>query len=176
MAKSGLGKAFSPATVGQEARDAAFLHRKILGERGIPADVETHKLAAHARKIGGLTPEGQGDFINYVENRIRGAKLKDPRLQDAADALRGVSTRYRSRIEYVLGNDAPSFHQRLLRPHVAAEAGRGGGGLKRAKPKQGSGRNLRARTVPTYEEGLKASLTPRFANPVDAQSDMRRIR
>ncbi len=161
-------RAFSPATVSQEARDAAMLHRKVLGERGIQADIETHKLAAHAKTLGGLTPEAQSGFLNYVENRSQGAKLKDPRLQGAADAIRGVSTRYRARIEYMMGDDAPSFikdyyaHMWQQKPEAVEAA------LKMAKPKQGSGRNLRARTVPTYADGLAAGLTPRFANPVDA--------
>jgi hypothetical protein len=157
----------SPATVDQNARSAAALHREVLGKRQLEADQEIYKLAPHAKALAERTPEQRTAFIDYVENRSAGAKLGDSKLQKAADALANLAKRYRARIEYVLGRDGPTFikdyyaHLWKQSPaEVEAAMARG--------TRQGSGANLRARKIPTYSEGLAAGLEPRYANPVDA--------
>jgi hypothetical protein len=159
----------SPGTVSDTARAASALHREVLGKRGLEADQEIYRLAPHAKALAEKTPEQRAAFVDYVENRSRGAKLGDPKLQKAADALRDLSGRYRSRIEYVLGADGPTFikdyyaHLWKQNPaEVEAAMARGS--------RQGSGSNLRARKIPTYADGLAAGLEPRFANPVDAMT------
>jgi hypothetical protein len=164
-----LHGALSPGTVSDQARAAAALHREVLGKRQLEADQEIYKLAPHAKTLAERTPEQRTAFLDYVENRSRGAKLAEPKLQKAADAIRSLSERYRNRIEYVLGKDGPTFikdyyaHLWKQSPaEVEAALSRGS--------RQGSGSNLRGRKIPTYSEGLAAGLEPRFTNPVDAMT------
>ena len=166
-AKTGFNKIFNPAGVSQQAADAAALHRQVLGTRGIQADVETHKLIQHAKDTANLSPQGKLDFLDYVENRSSGAKLANPKLQAAADAIKSVATRYRAAIESVLGQDGPTFikdyYAHMWKEDLAtveAAISRGG--------RQGNASNLRARKIPTYSDGIKAGLTPRYDNPIDA--------
>lgn len=165
-----LQRAFDPANVSQASKNAAALHREVLGQRGIQSDIETHKLVQHARTLSNMTPEAKLDFLNYVENRSSGAKLADEKLKPAADAIQGVAKRYQDRISTTLGEDGPTFikdyysHMWKDNPGEVQRAmlGNSIGG------KQGNARNLRARSIPTYADGIKAGLTPKFDNPIDA--------
>jgi hypothetical protein len=159
-------KIFSPATVNDEARAAANLHRQILGKRGIEADKAAYDLGKHQRVVGNAPPEDQLKIIRYVENRSKGGVPLDPKYKPAADAIKSVADRYRKQIEYVMGKDGPNFvtdyYARMWKQKPAD--------VERAIARQGSGRNLKARSLPTYEDGLKAGLTPVYPNPLDAMT------
>jgi len=165
---------FSPATVSDNARAAAALHRSALGHYGVMSDVESYRLAHEAKALRNLSPEQEREFIDYVERRSEeGVKAPEsPAVQKAADAIRTVATRYRDAIEKVLGKSdegGPGFvrdyfaHLWKQSPDEVADAFAGRG-------KQGSGANLKARSIPTYAEGLARGLTPRYPNPIDAMT------
>lgn len=160
-------KIVSPATVDDQAKAASTLHRSILGQRGIEADKAAYDLGKHQKVVGNASPEEQLSVIRYVENRSKGQTPIDPKLKPAADAIKKVADSYRKQIEYVMGDDGPSFVQdyyaRMWKQNPD-EVQRAIGG------RQGSGANLKARRLPTYEDGLKAGLTPRYPNPLDAMS------
>ena len=168
-----MGKAqrtFAPETVSENARTTATLHRSILGKRTGEAASEGYKLEKHYRAVSLASPQEQEALAKYVDTRQPGDVPLDPKLKDAADTMRGVYTRYRSRIENVMGDgeDGPKFienyYARLWKnpPKEVADRVQQFGG------KQGSGRSLRKRSIPTYEEGLAAGLEPVFKNPLDA--------
>ncbi len=166
MAK-GVKALASPATVDDDARAAAQLHRSILGKRGIESDKAAYDLGVHQRLVGNASPEDQLALIRYVESRSTGDVPLKPQFQKSADAIRKVAQDYRKQIEYTLGEDGPSFVQDYyarMWMNKPEDVERAIGG------KQGSGRSLKARSLPTYEDGLKAGLTPRYANPLDAMS------
>ena len=163
-------RTFAPETVSENARTAASLHRMNLGKRVGEAASEGYKLERHYRDVTRASPAEQEALAKYVDTRKPGETPLNPKLQDAADTMRGVYTRYRSRIENVLGDgeDGPKFveeyYARLWKnppQEVAARVQTFGG-------KQGSGRSLLKRSIPTYEEGLAAGLEPVFKNPLDA--------
>lgn len=162
-----VGKITSPATVDDHAKAAATLHRSILGQRGIEADKAAYDLGKHQRVVGNASPEDQLSVIRYVENRSKGGTPIDPKLKPAADAIKKVADSYRKQIEYVMGEDGPSFvkdYYARMWTQKPEDVQRAIGG------RQGSGSNLKSRRLPTYEDGLKAGLTPRYANPLDAMS------
>jgi len=199
-ARVGAAKVFSPEHVSDTSRAAAALHRAILGKWGTTADKEAYLLSHHARALRKLTPEQTNDFIDYVERRSDGSAPPDApprpgvsgkvsgarkkilgRIQDmaentplrrSANAIRDMADRYKARIQYVLGTEAeggPTFirdyyaHLWKQKPEEVEAAMAQGS-------KQGSGANLRKRTVPTYSDGLARGLTPRYENPIDAMT------
>ena len=169
-------KVFAPGTVDETARTTASLHRMAIGTRRAEADADMHALNSRKlQKVVGNAPvEDQHLVARYIDTRSSGSIKLPEKYQAAADQIKDTYGRYRSRIENVFGDSdegGPSFvkdyYSRLWKNPPAAVAeklersGYGGG-------KQGSGRSLKARSIPTYEEGLKAGLTPVFANPLDA--------
>jgi hypothetical protein len=211
---SQVRKVVAPATVSQTARDAAALHRSVLGKWGITSDKESYVLAKNARALRKLTPDQTRAFIDYVERRSEpGARPPDAASQDlgpgqayeaakapatpmeraraktrlriedvgestplrqAADAIRDLSDRYKARIQYVLGTEpegGPQFvrdyytHLWKEDPKTVEARMQGAYGGR-----QGSGRNLRQRSIPTYAEGLERGLTPKYPNPIDAMT------
>lgn len=159
-------KIVSPATVDDNARAAANLHRQILGKRGIEADKAAYDLGKHQKVVGNAPVADQEQIIKYVENRSKGGVPIDPKYKPAADAIKSVADRYRKQIEYVFGKNGPNFvtdyYARMWKQKPAD--------VERAIAKQGSGKNLKARSLPTYEDGLKAGLTPVYPNPLDAMT------
>lgn len=166
MAKA-VGKIASPATVDDAARAAANLHRQVLGPRGIEADKAAYELGKHQRVVGNASPADQLAVIRYVESRSKKGATISPKLKPAADAIKKVADSYRKQIEYVMGEDGPTFvkdYYARMWKQKPEDVERAIGG------RQGSGTNLKARRLPTYEDGLRAGLTPRYPNPLDAMS------
>ena len=170
----GLQRTFSPETVSERARETATIHRMSQGVRRGEAAAENYALQRHQRVVGNATSEQQMELANYVDTRSTAKPLSDPRMQPAADAMRDVANRYRSRIENVLNDETgggPSFvtdyYARMWKnppQEVSERVGAVVGG------KQGSSRNLKQRTLPTYQDGIDAGLTPLFTNPLDAMN------
>ena len=173
-AKAAAHRIFSPATVDDNAQATATIHRMAHGTRRAEAASEAYQLDKHQRVVGNASVEDQRDLARYVDTRTKAAPLRNPKLQPAADAMRDVANRYRTRIENVLADGkggGPEFVQdyyaRLWKqnPKQVEDA------LNRTSfsgGKQGSGNNLKARRIPTFEDGLRAGLTPVFENPLDA--------
>lgn len=159
-------KILSPATVDDEARAAANMHRQILGKRGIESDKAAYTLGQHQRVVGNASPEDQLQIIRYVENRSQGGAPLPAKYKPAADAIKKVADGYRKQIEYVLGKDGPNF----VTDYYARMWKQKPDEVERAVSKQGSGRNLKYRSLPTYEDGLRAGLTPVYPNPLDAMT------
>ena len=163
-------RTFAPETVSENARTTASLHRMNLGKRIGEAAGEGNKLERHYRDVVRASPVEQEALAKYVDTRQPGEVPLSPKLKDAADTMRGVYTRYRSRIENVLGDgeDGPKFieeyYARLWKNPAKEVSDR----MQSFGGKQGSGRSLMKRSLPTYEEGLAAGLEPVFKNPLDA--------
>ena len=165
-------KRYAPETISENARHTGSLYRMAQGNARGDAAAEQFQLEKHQRVVGNATPREQETLAKYVDTRTSGGIKLHPKLQPAADAMRNVYTRYRSRIENVLGEDGPKFirdyYSRMWAnsPEEVAKAMEGhssvGGG------KQGSGRSLRKRTLPTYQDGIERGLVPKFRNPIDA--------
>lgn len=165
-AASAVQKLMAPATVGK-GYDAAASIRHRSAEGDLMAAQSAQTLVEHARVVAKLPVEQQRALVGYIENRSTGGTLADPGLQKTADAIRKVNESYRTKIEDTLGVDeGPSFirdyytHLWKEAPQVVENA--------MVASRQGSGRNLKARSIPTLQEGIDAGLTPLTENPIEA--------
>ena len=165
-----IEKIFSPTTVSTTARRAEAVRRE---ETGLAARATAQSGAAldqYAAQINKLPVEDQRAFVSYVENASKGAELKDPTLKPVADQMREIYENRRAQIEALDPESKATFVTDYY-PHMWKEKNptlanpEVGGGLP---PKQGSGRNLKKRTIPTIEDGLAAGLTPVTDNPLEA--------
>lgn len=167
-------KIFTPAQVDDEATAAARIHRSAQGTRSAEADRTAARLGAHQKLVGNLPVAEQRAIVAAAEKpaavQLSASRVRSE-LQPVVDDLKKTATHYRKQIEYVMarnGKALPAFiddyyvHMWKDKPGVVSE--------KMGFAKQGSGRNLKARSIPTLEEGIKAGLTPRFENPVDAMT------
>lgn len=92
-----------------------------------------------------------------------------PKYRDAVRSIRDVAQSYRQRIEETLkrnGAAGPSF----VEDYYARMWKQSPKEVSVAMSRQGSGRNLKARSIPTYQEGLDAGLVPVHENPIDGMT------
>lgn len=164
-AAGAVQKILAPATVGQ-GRDAARVVRRATAESDLLATKSAHSLIDQAKLVDQLPVEQQRALVKYMEGRSTGATLPDAKMQGAADTMRKVFDNYRGRIEQVMGpEDSPSFIRDYY-SHMWKESPQVVEGRMTAS-RQGSGRNLKARSIPTLEEGIAAGLTPLHENPIE---------
>lgn len=164
-------KGFSPTTVAPESRATEQIIRRATGESGLLNEKAAAKLMHHNGLVANLPVPEQRALIDYIENRSKlpkGAQAATPELTAAADDIAQVYDGWRKRIEQVLPKQSvPNFiedyytHLWKEKPSVVGQA-------LGAVGKQGSGRNFRLRTIPTISDGIKAGLTPKFENPIEA--------
>ena len=158
---------------GREAELYADLQRRVVGSHKLDAARAAADLAKHQRAVGNASEAEKRALIHAVETRSEGGAmgLRGP-MRQAADAIRKVALDYRARVETVMKRagseeNVPKFVQDYFvhlwkNPPKEVEVAMVG--------KQGSGRNLKKRTIPTYAEGLEAGLIPVHENPLDAMS------
>lgn len=125
-------------------------------------------LEPHYPLVNTLDDPTRLELIRYMEGRSRGAPLADPRLQAMADDLRTAFEQRKSTLQAMPSHAQMQFVEDYFPhfwkdPNAAANFARSFGAGK-----QGSGASLKARTVPTIEDGLAAGLTPLTTNPIEA--------
>ncbi len=166
---STIEKVFSPTT---RSADAGSVEGSIRSERGrAERDTETtrRELEQFQSQVGALPQEAKDAFIGYVEGRSKGATLPDPTLQGAADKIKEAVDQRRTKIEKSDWGQDASFvddyymHMWKNPPAQVLQAVQG-------ISKQGSGKNLKARTIPTIAEGKAAGLVPVTENPLEMTS------
>jgi len=155
----------APATAGV-GREAAAVMRKTGAQGDLLTAQATHDLMSSVRVADKLPVEQQRALVDYIEKRSTGATIADPALQGAADNIRDVFDRYRNRIAESLGEEGPTFIDDYY-THMWKESPQAVGSRMQMS-RQGSGRNLKARSIPTLAEGIEAGLTPVYENPVEA--------
>lgn len=159
----------------QRAEDAASasrygaLQRQVVGRHSLDRDRAVARLQAHQKVVGNASVEDQRSIVAAIEGGPKAIAKLPEQFRKPAIALRSVARQYRAKIEDVMKKDdgtGPSFvdnyYAHLWKQDARAKAFFSG--------KQGSGRNLKARSIPTLEEGLKAGLTPIHENPLDTMS------
>lgn len=138
-----------------------MLHRLKGDLLGYPPDAVDKFVSRWAQNEGARYVPRSEQYASYYKT-----EEIDPKYKPAADAIKSVADRYRKQIEYVFGKNGPNFvtdyYARMWKQKPAD--------VERAIAKQGSGKNLKARSLPTYEDGLKAGLTPVYPNPLDAMT------
>jgi hypothetical protein len=161
-------KIFSPTTVAPEAGRAEQTIRKAIGTHGLQAERSAADLVKVSPLVGNMSVPEQRSLVDYIENRASRPPLSDPKLQQAADAISKVYDGYKARITSVLAKSGqvPNFitdyyaHLWKEKPSIVADK-------IGAFARQGSGRSLKQRTIPTISDGIAAGLTPKIENPVE---------
>jgi hypothetical protein len=165
-----LEEKVSPGTVDAHARQQAPIQRRVLAKHRLDAERSSATLERHQKVLGNASVGSQRAVINAVESASRGGIARLPaHLQPAAVAVRDVAQRYRARIEDVMkanGSSGPKF----VEDYYARMWKQKPQEVSAAMSRQGSSRNLRGRTIPTYQEGLAAGLKPIHENPLDGMT------
>lgn len=159
---------FAASTVG-EGREAAAIHRRARGEFGHAADIDEYTIGRQARLMAQTPEPVQLQTIHAIETG-RIDTLPTPELRSAASDIRNVYDSWRERIESTLEDDAPTFIKDYfahLWKQTPQEVDRA---MQPWIGKQGSGRNLKRRSIPTIQEGIEAGLTPGTTNPLEITS------
>lgn len=173
IARSFIGKIFSPSTVSPMAEAQAGLIRRMLGEaRRVTQQARAglEQFRNDAPLIG--TPEGD-DLMAYMEGRSTGATLGNPAHQPLADEVRRLNKNREAAIRALPAQAQRAFiddyvsHQ-WKDPAAARQAfsTTGAGGYAKW---QGSGRNLKQRVIPTYADGIAMGLEPLHSNIIDGE-------
>jgi len=140
--------------------------RTVLSRHDLDAQRAAHEMEKHQAVVGNAPVEHQRAIISAVESASSGGIERLPeKYRPAARAIRDVALKYRRRIEDVLsanGKEAPRF----IEDYYARMWKQRPSEVRAALARQGSGRNLKARRIPTYQEGLDAGLTPVHENPL----------
>jgi len=169
-AVSAVKKVFAPTTLTAEAAKTGRVVRRATGESDLETNKAAHNLLEANRTTANLPVDEQRGLVNYFENRSKiSSKLADPKLQKAADDLGRVYEKARDRIEKILPDDKiPNFIEDYYVHMWKDDPAKVNDSLGQFYSKQGSGRNFKARSIPTLAEGIEAGLTPKIENPVDA--------
>ena len=191
-------KTFAPETVSERSRAVAEFIRGAGARSQLQVEKTARKLLPLDQRLQRGTPEQSKAFIDFMENRSKfegdkGMFVSHPGVKapftmsasdvaemkkfgltsedvEAANEIRSAYKSYRDQAEYLIKRNsgaAPQFikdyftHNWMESPEVVEQKMQG-------FFKQGSGRNFRARTIPTISDGLEAGLTPRYSNPIEA--------
>lgn len=174
IARSFLGKIFSPSTVGPAAERTVGIAREEHGQANrltqqVRATLQRYRNAAPS--LG--TPEGN-DLMAYMEGRSGGAQLADPTMRPIADEIRRVNKDRERAVRQLPGQAQRAFIEDYFAhmwkdPRAALNAVQQRLSTTRGATWQGSGQNLKARTIPTYADGIAMGLEPLHPNIIDGE-------
>lgn len=175
---------FSPTTVDETSLAAEASIRQETGLARRDTNIAEQSLEAWRPLVAPYIPEFQRwinatpaeraampdpsllKFIDYVEGRSQGMRYEGPpEFEPLANELRGLFQERRMAIAAEPRTATVSFVEdyfpHLWKQRLKARASFSGG------VKQGSGANLRQRSVPTLREGLERGFTPISSDPLD---------
>lgn len=164
-----LNKIFNPEKIGKGDR-AETLIRNALGVAA--RDTETTKAAfdEYFKTVNKLDDNDKVALIGYIEGRTKGATISDPALQPVADAIKTAVDQRKTKLQAL-----PSTHQMAFvedyythqweNPQAAQAF------TKSWFAKQGTGKNLKKRSIPTIADGMAAGLVPKTLNPLETITD-----
>jgi hypothetical protein len=162
-----IEKMLSPTTVDKSSQAAEGTIRSAIG-RGERDTARTEAaLTQHAPMIAKLPEAARLNLIDYMENRSKGATIPSPALQKVADDIREANQLRAAKYRTLPSTQQAGFIEDYFvheweNPQKAAQFASDFVG------KQGSGRNLKARELPTVADGLRAGLKLKTTDPVEA--------
>lgn len=125
------------------------------------------ELRKHQKLVGNLPKEEQRGLAMAADTGDRTGI--DPKYHPALDAVRKVAKDYDARIHkiYAAGGHSIKDFMDNYYTHLWKEDP---GTVKNRIGRQGSTRSLKARTLPTLADGIRAGLTPRYENMLDTMT------
>lgn len=176
----GVQKIFSPETISPEAMNAAALIRQRSGIAARDTETTAAQLESYSKPVSELptgapvpgqppvtaAPDTQLGIMHYIEGT--GAAPSTPQLRALADTLKQAFAERLTKLQALPQHAQMDFVENYFphfwkNPALAQSIVTSGGFMK-----QGSGASLKARTVPTIEEGIRQGLEPLTTNPIDA--------
>ena len=170
IARSVLGKFFSPSTVSPGAEATAAMGREEIGVARRLTQQARARLQDFRDKTPLLgTPEGDA-LMAHLEGRSAGVKLDNPEHQPLADYIRAVNKNREAQLRQLPAGERMGFIQDYYRhmwkdPEKAEQTF----STTRGLAWQGSGKMLKQRTFPTYADGIAAGLEPLHPNIVEGE-------
>lgn len=179
-----LEKAFSPTTVSPIAGRAEGIIREKIGEGNRSSAQAEATLEKYRPEVGkhlkpfddylaqtkatGTPPAGPKpallDMIDHIEGG--GQPVSEPALQPLADSLKKIYAERKAAVQATPSTAQASFIDDYF-PHLWKDPAKAQAEFSGAAPKQGSGRNLKERTIPTLSEGIARGLEPVTSDPVE---------
>ncbi len=161
-------KIFTPEALPGAERAAGPIRR----EQGIAArDTATTASAIeeHYPLVNTMSDPERFDLIRYMEGRSTTAPpLANPQAQRLADTLRTAFEQRAAKIAAMPTHQQMAFVQDYY-PHFWQDPAQAAAYVNSgAVGKQGSGASMKARSMPTIEQGIQAGLTPVTTNPLEA--------
>ena len=164
-----LNKIFNPEKIGKGDR-AETLIRNALGVAA--RDTETTKASfdEYYKAVNALDDNDKVALIGYIEGRTKGATISDPALQPVADAVKTAVDSRKTKLQSL-----PSTHQMAFiedyYTHQWENPQQAQAFTKQWFAKQGTGKNLKKRSIPTIADGIAAGLVPKTLNPLETITD-----
>jgi hypothetical protein len=164
-----LNKIFNPEKIGKGDR-AETLIRNSLGIAARDTETTRASFDEYFKAVNKLDDNDKVALIGYIEGRTKGAAIKDPALQPVADTIKTAVDQRKVKLQSL-----PSTHQMAFvedyythqweNPQMAQSF------TKSWYGKQGTGKNLQKRSIPTIADGIAAGLTPKTLNPLETITD-----
>lgn len=157
---------FAPSTMDASGARARTLINKAGGRATRMAEQAAQSVRQFRQQTANMTLQEQLDFIDYVQSR---SKRNEPieEVKPLADALRSVFQGFRGKLEASrkteeMGFQEDYFSQQWKDPERAKQF------MQSFGSKEGSGGFTKARSIPSYAEGIRAGLEPVTTDPVEA--------
>lgn len=157
-------KILAPESLGPEAQSAAGAIRR---EQGLAARGTQQSLAEiepYHPLINKMDEPSRLNMFNYMEGQPHTPLT--PEVKQVADTLRTGFNQRKTELQNISRTASTHFIDDYF-PHMWQDPAAARNFLA---GREGSGRNLRKREIPTIEEGLKAGLKLKTTNPLEAYS------
>lgn len=157
---------FIPDEVSPMAEDAAGSIRSAGGKAARDTETTRATLDAQQAKVSALSEQDKLGLIDYIERRSKDdAPAIQPDLVPVADAVRDAMKQRQTKLEALDSTEKARFvedyYTHLWKDPEAAQK------LFSGPAKEGSGRNLKERSIPTVAEGIARGLEPVSTDPLE---------
>lgn len=158
---------FAPEWMSPEAQQAAGTIRKGTGTAARDTLTTAAALEPWQKTVNTLPPAEQLNLMHYIEGG--GTTPATPSLRALADTLKDAFDLRKQKLMALPKQAQMSFVEDYF-PHFWKDPGAAANAVRTGSiySKQGSGASLKARSVPTIEQGMQMGLEPLTTNPIDA--------
>jgi len=161
-----VNKVFAPEKLGKGA-DAATLLRAGTGTAARFTEQARSAFNDYWNAVDAMSDAEKLGLTAYIEGRTGGAKLKDPSLQPVADAFRDQMETRKTLLQNSPITAQMSFVEDYY-PHMGWEDPAAAKSfIQNWFTKQGFGKNIKERIIPTIADGIAAGLKPITYNPLE---------
>lgn len=150
---------------------AAGALRKATGTAARTTEQTRAALIPYDQAVQSMVPEQRLDLLGYMEGRSQGAQFPETIQGPAREPLKNFTDEFRRQMDLrrdriqSLGIEAGVIEDYVT--HFWKDRNAARSFVNSWLAKQGSGKSLKARTIPTIEEGIRAGLQPVTDNPTE---------